>query len=75
MIVQQLPAAGATQLTDLHLWRVGRDQFACILRLTTSAETLTSQVVRERLAQHPALVHSTVEVIQRDVALATSNRR
>ena len=73
MAIQQLPEASATQVTDLHLWRVGRHQFACILRLTTSAQTLTSQAVRAQLAHHPALVHSTVEVMQRDVATATDD--
>jgi len=49
-------------VTDLHVWRVGRHQFACILRLATADVTLTSLAVRSHLAHYPALVHATVEI-------------
>lgn len=49
-------------LTDLHVWRVGKGSYACILALT-SAEPLHAEDVRERLAIHDQLAHVTVEVI------------
>ena len=61
-IVAHLPHPEAVQVTDLHVWRVGRHQFACILRLATHDTTLTSRSVREHLAHYPAMVHATVEI-------------
>ena len=50
------------EVADLHVWRVGRHRFACVIRLATTAPTLTAQGVREHLAHFPALVHATVEI-------------
>jgi cation diffusion facilitator family transporter len=61
-VVAHLPEASSTRITDLHVWRVGRHQFACVLRLATTAPTLTARDVRGRLAHFPALVHATVEI-------------
>lgn len=61
-VVARLPAPESVLVTDLHVWRVGRHQFACILRLATQDRTLTSRTVREQLAHYPALVHATVEI-------------
>jgi cation diffusion facilitator family transporter len=61
-IVAHLPEAGSTRITDLHVWRVGRHQFACVLRLATTAPTLTARDVRGHLSHFPALVHATVEI-------------
>ena len=48
------------QITDLHLWRVGRTKFACILSLRTVS--LTALRVRESLGAHEELAHVTVEI-------------
>ena len=61
-VVAHLPEANMTRVTDLHVWRVGRHQFACVLRLATTAPTLTARDVRGHLAHFPALVHATVEI-------------
>jgi divalent metal cation (Fe/Co/Zn/Cd) transporter len=61
-VVAHLPEAGSTRITDLHVWRVGRHQFACVLRLATTAPTLSARDVRGHLAHFPALVHATVEI-------------
>jgi|GEM_PF-3639482 Co/Zn/Cd efflux system component len=44
------------------LGRTGHHQFACVLRLATTAPTLTARDVRGHLAHFPALVHATVEI-------------
>ncbi|MOA62884.1 hypothetical protein D3C78_1884350 [compost metagenome] len=49
-------------MTDLHVWRVGRQQFACIACLVTHDPALTPQRVREALSVHEELVHVTVEI-------------
>ena len=61
-VVAHLPEAASTHVSDLHVWRVGRHQFACVLRLVTTSPTLTALAVREHLAHYPALVHATVEI-------------
>ncbi len=51
-----------TRVSDLHVWRVGRQQFACIAGLVTHDPALTPQRVREALSVHEELVHVTVEI-------------
>ncbi len=48
-------------LRDLHLWRVGKRQYACIVSLEPSA-ALQPEDVRRALSVHEELVHITVEV-------------
>jgi cation diffusion facilitator family transporter len=61
-VIAQLPAAGPTQLTDLHVWRVGTGAYACALSLLTHDQALTPLQVREALAVHEEIVHATVEI-------------
>jgi cation diffusion facilitator family transporter len=58
-IVRDLPQP--TSLRDLHVWRVGKGKYACIVSIETDAE-LTALTIREQLAVHDELVHVTVEV-------------
>ena len=52
-------------LADLHVWRVGRQSYACALAVVTSDPGVTPQTLRERLAVHEEIVHSTIEVHHR----------
>jgi len=61
-VIAQLPAAGQTELTDLHVWRVGTGAYACALSLLTHDETLTPLQIRDALAIHEEIVHATVEI-------------
>ncbi|OFX09171.1 MAG: cobalt transporter [Alphaproteobacteria bacterium RIFOXYD12_FULL_60_8] len=54
---------GSPRLIDLHLWRVGREKFACILSLESSAEAVTQSRVKSHLAQFSELAHVTVELV------------
>ncbi|MCJ1885038.1 CDF family Co(II)/Ni(II) efflux transporter DmeF [Pseudomonas sp. LA21] len=58
-VVAELPQPA--RITDLHLWRVGKARYACILSLAT-AGVLTPELVRQRLQVHEELVHITVEI-------------
>jgi len=49
------------QICDLHVWRVGKGKFACILSLVTS-EPIPSDYFKQRLSIHEELVHISVEV-------------
>lgn len=54
-----------TRVTDLHVWRVGKQVFSCAMTVVTQEPDLTPAIVRERLAVHEEVVHSTIEVHQR----------
>jgi len=51
-----------TRIADLHVWRVGKRAYACVLSVVTHDETLTPKQVRAQLAQHEEIVHVTVEI-------------
>ena len=58
------PEAGETRIADLHVWRVGKRSYACALSIVTLDKTLNATRVREQLAAHEEIVHSTVEIHQ-----------
>ncbi|WP_421201573.1 CDF family Co(II)/Ni(II) efflux transporter DmeF [Aeromonas enteropelogenes] len=57
-VIAELPD---TEIRDLHVWRVGQAQYACVLSLLMAAP-LSAEEIRERLAIHEELVHVTIEV-------------
>jgi len=48
-------------LCDLHVWRVGKGKYACIVSLATR-EHIAPDYFREQLSVHEELVHVSVEV-------------
>lgn len=66
-VIAELPYPA--QITDLHLWRVGKSSYACIISLAGSGE-LTPALVRQRLQVHEELAHITVEINAPQVARA-----
>jgi cation diffusion facilitator family transporter len=50
-------------IQDLHVWRVGKGKYACVISIASSAET-TPDEVRKLLSVHEELVHVTVEINQ-----------
>ncbi|MFM4703133.1 CDF family Co(II)/Ni(II) efflux transporter DmeF [Aeromonas bivalvium] len=57
-VIAELPD---TEIRDLHVWRVGQAQYACVLSLLM-ATPLPAQAIRARLAIHDELVHVTIEI-------------
>jgi len=51
------------EICDLHVWRVGKGKYACILSLVTATPT-PPDFFKEQLGIHEELVHVTVEVNQ-----------
>lgn len=49
------------RITDLHVWRVGRAKYACVVSLTTSSN-MDGDYFRRELAVHEELAHVTIEV-------------
>jgi cation diffusion facilitator family transporter len=55
-------APGEHHVADLHVWRVGKQAYACALTVVTHDSGLTADQVRDWLAVHEEIVHSTIEV-------------
>lgn len=49
------------RITDLHVWRVGRAKYACVVSLTTPSDR-DGEYFRRALCVHEELAHVTVEV-------------
>lgn len=54
--------AGDTRIADLHVWRVGRQTYACALTVVTHDAALTPAVIRRQLSVHEEIAHSTIEL-------------
>lgn len=61
-VVETGPGAGDTRITDLHVWRVGKGAYSCALSVVTHDASLTPSRVRQQLAVHEEIVHSTIEI-------------
>jgi cation diffusion facilitator family transporter len=53
---------GQTRITDLHVWRVGKQVYSCALTVVTRDSALTPVDLRQRLSVHEEIVHSTIEI-------------
>lgn len=51
----------AIEITDLHVWKVGKGKYACVLSLL-SPIAISADEVRKRLSIHEELVHVSVEI-------------
>lgn len=56
------PEAGNTHITDLHVWRVGKQTYSCALSVVTQDDALTPQRVQAILKQHAEIGHMTIEI-------------
>lgn len=64
-VVQTGVNEGDTKIVDLHVWRIGRQSYACALGVVTRDPALSAQAIRARLAVHEEIVHSTIELHHR----------
>ncbi|MBS1209054.1 MAG: putative cobalt/cadmium/zinc transporter [Proteobacteria bacterium] len=64
--IREVIAASPVPATirDLHVWRVGKGSYACVLSLLT-AEPASAEFFRQQLQIHEELVHITVEITPR----------
>jgi len=51
----------SAQLNDLHVWRVGKGKYACILSLATDNE-VSPEYFKQQLSIHDELVHISIEI-------------
>jgi cation diffusion facilitator family transporter len=64
-VVAEVAAQPGSHLTDLHVWRVGKQAYSCALTIVTPDATLTPERVRQALSVHEEIVHTTIEVHHR----------
>jgi len=64
-VMAELNVSGANHLTDLHVWRVGKQTYSVALSVVTTDAALTPAVVRQALSVHEEIVHTTIEVHHR----------
>ncbi|MFW1951196.1 CDF family Co(II)/Ni(II) efflux transporter DmeF [Acinetobacter beijerinckii] len=50
------------KITDLHVWKVGKGKFSCILALESTGADLTPDAVKKALSIHEEIVHASVEI-------------
>lgn len=60
-VIAQSPVPA--QIQDLHVWRVGRNQFACVLSLSTTAN-IDADFFKQQLQIHEEIVHITIELVK-----------
>lgn len=60
--VESGPVEEETRVVDLHAWRVGKHAYACALTVVTHDAALDADAIRQRLAVHEEIVHSTIEL-------------
>lgn len=67
-VVDEIRATLAThfgansRIQDLHVWRVGRASYACVISMMSTDASLTPDRVRESLAALKNVAHATVEI-------------
>lgn len=54
--------SGVDKIVDLHVWRVGKQVYSCAMTIVTNDQTLTPEIVRQRISIHEEIVHSTIEI-------------
>lgn len=61
-VLGQAEWGAQVRITDLHVWRVGKASYACILALEGRHPRLTAETVRACVGIHEEVVHLTVEI-------------
>lgn len=61
-VIEAAGPEGTVTLTDLHVWRVGREAYACAIVVATQMPHHTPATLRHLLAVHEEVVHATIEI-------------
>ena len=65
-ITELIEADGDSKVSDLHLWQVAAQKYACIVSLVTTTKH-TMEEYKKRLDHLPGLTHVTIEICRRVV--------
>jgi len=63
-VIELAHPEGENRIADLHVWRVGKQAYACALSIVTHDKNLTADRVREWLSVHKEIAHATIEIHQ-----------
>jgi cation diffusion facilitator family transporter len=61
-VIEQRHPTEDTHIVDLHVWRVGKNAYACAIGIVTSDRALTANQVRDWLSIHEEIMHATIEI-------------
>ena len=50
------------KISDLHVWKVGREKFSCIVAINTENKNITPESIKKALSIHEEIVHATIEI-------------
>lgn len=73
-----LAALEDTTLTDLHIWRVGKQHYSCVIAVSVASDaaaSVTPDAIKQALAGIHELAHTTVEINPGDSDYGSSARR
>jgi Co/Zn/Cd efflux system component len=62
-VVESVSEDETTRITDLHVWRVGKQHYSCAVSVVTTDPALTPADIRSRIGVHEEVVHTTIEVV------------
>lgn len=60
--IREVVESAETEISDLHVWRVGKNVYSCAISVVTHDAALTPEIIRAQLSQHEEIVHSTIEI-------------
>ena len=63
-VIEENFSGSGCELTDLHVWRVGKGVYSTEVVLVTDDSTLTPDRVKAALGVHEEIVHATIEINQ-----------
>jgi cation diffusion facilitator family transporter len=61
-IRQEVESQGTEKVVDLHVWRVGRNAYACAMSVLSSDPRFDANEARRRISVHEEVAHVTVEI-------------
>ena len=63
-VIEDEHPEGENRIADLHVWRVGKNAYACAVSIVTHDRELDADLVRNWLSVHDEIVHATIEINQ-----------
>jgi cation diffusion facilitator family transporter len=61
-IRQEVERSGTERVVDLHVWRVGKNAYACAMTVLSGDPRFDAEEARRRISVHEEVKHSTIEV-------------
>ena len=59
---EKIESDGVSRVSDLHVWQIARNRYACIIALVTKKDGFTIADFKERLREMDEIIHVSVEL-------------